>query len=69
MTGLGLAALGFVGKYALRAAPGMSQKMAEAVKTLPKMDSQVNMGRLLFAYLLTRAQELQTVGDNCQATC
>ncbi|KAF6206526.1 hypothetical protein GE061_017760 [Apolygus lucorum] len=41
VAGLGLAALGFAGKYALRAAPTMSQKMSEAVKTLPKIDNQM----------------------------
>ncbi|XP_073995431.1 mitochondrial import inner membrane translocase subunit TIM14 [Rhodnius prolixus] len=40
VAGLGIAALGFAGKYALRAAPTVSQKMAEALKSLPKMDSQ-----------------------------
>ncbi|XP_014254339.1 mitochondrial import inner membrane translocase subunit TIM14 isoform X1 [Cimex lectularius] len=40
VAGLGLAALGFIGKYALKAAPAMSQKMADAVKSFPKMDAQ-----------------------------
>ncbi|KAJ9583194.1 hypothetical protein L9F63_022465 [Diploptera punctata] len=37
--GLGLAAIGFAGRYILRAAPGMSQKMSEAMKALPKLDT------------------------------
>ncbi|KAG8242926.1 mitochondrial import inner membrane translocase subunit TIM14 [Homalodisca vitripennis] len=38
LAGLGLAAVGYVGRYALRAAPQMSQKMAEALKALPKIE-------------------------------
>lgn len=38
LAGLGLAAVGFVGRYVLRAAPGMSQKMSEAMKSLPNLD-------------------------------
>lgn len=52
VAGLGIAALGFAGKYALRAAPSVSQKMAEALKSLPKMDSQVSY--LLFLYSKTK---------------
>uniref|UniRef100_A0A1B6C844 J domain-containing protein n=1 Tax=Clastoptera arizonana TaxID=38151 RepID=A0A1B6C844_9HEMI len=37
--GLGLAAIGYLGRYALKVAPGMSQKMSEALKSLPKLDS------------------------------
>lgn len=40
VVGLGVAAVGFLGKYALRAAPAASQKFSEALKSLPKMDSQ-----------------------------
>ncbi|BES95241.1 unnamed protein product [Nesidiocoris tenuis] len=44
LAGLGVAAIGLAGKYALRAAPVMSQKMAEAIKTLPKVDNQMFSG-------------------------
>ena len=37
--GLGLAALGFAGRYAARAAPAASKRMEEALKTMPKLDS------------------------------
>jgi DnaJ family protein C protein 19 len=46
LTGLGLAALGFAGRYAVRVAPVFSQKMADAVKSLPKMDAQVNYSNI-----------------------
>ncbi|XP_063224416.1 mitochondrial import inner membrane translocase subunit TIM14 isoform X2 [Bacillus rossius redtenbacheri] len=35
LTGLGLAAVGFAGRYVLRVAPAMSQRLSEAVKSLP----------------------------------
>ena len=40
VAGLGLAAIGFAGRYAARAAPQMAKKMEEAVKTMPKLDAQ-----------------------------
>lgn len=43
LAGLGLAAMGYVGKYVLRAAPSLSQKMAEAMKTMPRLDAEVCM--------------------------
>ncbi|XP_076233638.1 mitochondrial import inner membrane translocase subunit TIM14 [Calliopsis andreniformis] len=39
-TGVTLAAVGFTGRYILRKMPTLSQKMAEAVKNIPKLDSQ-----------------------------
>ncbi|KAK2727071.1 mitochondrial import inner membrane translocase subunit TIM14-like isoform X2 [Artemia franciscana] len=36
--GLGLAAIGFIGRYVARNAPVMSSKMNEVVKNLPKLD-------------------------------
>ena len=45
MAGLGLAIVGFGGRYLLRAMPTLSQKMSEAIKTMPKLDSQVNFGK------------------------
>ncbi|XP_069689661.1 mitochondrial import inner membrane translocase subunit TIM14 [Periplaneta americana] len=39
LAGLGLAAVGFAGRYILRAVPGVSQKMSEAMKSFPKLDS------------------------------
>ena len=38
--GLGLAVVGFTGRYILKKMPQLSQKMAEAVKNMPKLDSQ-----------------------------
>ncbi|XP_015512005.1 mitochondrial import inner membrane translocase subunit TIM14 [Neodiprion pinetum] len=40
VAGLGLAAVGFAGRYIVRAMPTLSQKMAEAVKGMPKLDAQ-----------------------------
>lgn len=40
MTGLGLAAVGYAGRFVLRQAPNMSQKMAEAMKNMPKLDAE-----------------------------
>ncbi|XP_076637959.1 mitochondrial import inner membrane translocase subunit TIM14 [Colletes latitarsis] len=40
VAGIGLAAVGFTGRYILRKMPSLSQKMAEAVKNMPKLDSQ-----------------------------
>ncbi|XP_014206985.1 mitochondrial import inner membrane translocase subunit TIM14 [Copidosoma floridanum] len=40
IAGLGLAAAGFAGRYVLKQMPTLSQKMAEAVKSMPKLDSQ-----------------------------
>lgn len=40
MAGLSLAAVGFAGRYVLRTMPQMSQKMAEAMKNLPKFDAE-----------------------------
>lgn len=42
LAGLGLAAVGFVGRYVLRAAPTMSQKMSEALKSFPTLDPSVS---------------------------
>lgn len=39
MAGLGLAAVGFTGRYLLRRAPQMSEKFAEAVKSFPTAES------------------------------
>lgn len=38
--GLGLAVVGFTGRYLLKKMPQLSQKMAEAYKNIPKLDSQ-----------------------------
>jgi hypothetical protein len=46
VTGLGLAAVGFVGRYVLRAVPGMSQKVGETMKLLTKFDSTVRKKEL-----------------------
>ncbi|KDR14095.1 mitochondrial import inner membrane translocase subunit TIM14 [Zootermopsis nevadensis] len=38
LAGLGLAAMGFAGRYIIRAVPGMSQKMSDTMKAFPKID-------------------------------
>lgn len=35
-----MAAVGFAGRYVLRTMPQMSQKVAEAMKSLPKFDAE-----------------------------
>ncbi|CAH1401537.1 unnamed protein product [Nezara viridula] len=40
LAGLGLAAMGYVGKFALRAAPTFTQKVSEAMKTMPRLDTE-----------------------------
>ncbi|CAG0911115.1 unnamed protein product, partial [Cyprideis torosa] len=45
--GLGLAALGFTGRYLARHLPGMAQKMTETYQQLPKASSNV-YGRPFF---------------------
>ena len=40
VAGITLAAVGFTGRYVLRRMPAISQKMSEAVKNIPKLDSQ-----------------------------
>lgn len=39
MAGLGLAAVGFAGRYALRQMPNAAKQFNEAIKNLPKFDS------------------------------
>ena len=38
--GIGLAVVGFTGRYILKKMPQLSQKMAEAYKNVPKLNSQ-----------------------------
>ncbi|KAG7202568.1 hypothetical protein KM043_009764 [Ampulex compressa] len=40
ITGIGLAAVGFTGRYVMRRLPGLSQKLNEAMKSMPKLDAQ-----------------------------
>lgn len=40
--GLGLLAVGITGRYILRRAPNMAQKMNEAMKTLPNLDEALS---------------------------
>jgi len=39
--GLGLAALGFVGRYVLKRAPNVAKSMEEVVKTLPNFEESL----------------------------
>lgn len=43
VTGLGLAVLGFGARYVMRTMPKLGEKMAEASKSMPRIDSQVNV--------------------------
>ncbi|CAK1600129.1 unnamed protein product [Parnassius mnemosyne] len=40
VAGLGMAAIGFAGRYILKQIPNASMKFAEAVKNLPKFDAE-----------------------------
>lgn len=40
LAGLALAGVGLAGKYAVRVAPQATQKMEEAMKSMPKIDAQ-----------------------------
>lgn len=40
LAGLGIAAVGFAGRYLLKQMPNASMKFAEAVKNLPKFDAE-----------------------------
>uniref|UniRef100_A0A6B2EBH1 Putative mitochondrial import inner membrane translocase subunit tim14 n=1 Tax=Phlebotomus kandelakii TaxID=1109342 RepID=A0A6B2EBH1_9DIPT len=40
LTGIGIAAVGYAGRFLLRRVPNMSQKMSEAMKSLPKFDAE-----------------------------
>ncbi|CAK9813887.1 Mitochondrial import inner membrane translocase subunit TIM14 [Anthophora quadrimaculata] len=40
VAGLSLAAVGFTGRYILKKMPHLSQRMANAYKNMPKLDSQ-----------------------------
>lgn len=42
-TGLGLAVVGFTGRYIIKKMPHLSQKMAEAYKNVPKLNPKVNL--------------------------
>ncbi|TRY68493.1 hypothetical protein TCAL_13330 [Tigriopus californicus] len=39
MAGLGLAAVGFAGRYAARQLPNAAKSMEEAIKSMPKLDA------------------------------
>lgn len=39
LLGLGLAVVGYTGRYLLRRAPNITEKFAEAIKSLPSADS------------------------------
>lgn len=43
VAGLGLAAVGFAGRYIIRAVPGMSQKMSDTMKSISQLDSSVRV--------------------------
>ncbi|XP_063974014.1 mitochondrial import inner membrane translocase subunit TIM14 [Diachasmimorpha longicaudata] len=40
VAGVGIAIVGFGGRYIIRSMPTLSKKMSEALKSLPKLDSQ-----------------------------
>jgi DnaJ family protein C protein 19 len=43
ITGLGLAIIGYAGRYIIKKLPNISEKMAETLKNMPQINSQVNM--------------------------
>jgi len=43
--GVGLAVLGFTGRYMFRRMPNMAQKMSEAMKTLPNLDEALSTSK------------------------
>ncbi|XP_022197779.1 mitochondrial import inner membrane translocase subunit TIM14 [Nilaparvata lugens] len=45
VAGIGLVVVGYTGKYLLRMAPEISQRMAETLKTLPKVDGNAFANR------------------------
>ena len=40
VAGLAMAAIGFGGRYAAKAAPAAAKSMEQAIKNMPKLDSQ-----------------------------
>lgn len=56
VAGLGLAAVGFAGRYILRRAPHLSKQMNEAMKNLPKMDANSRYYRGGFETKMTRRE-------------
>ncbi|GAB0099261.1 Mitochondrial import inner membrane translocase subunit TIM14 [Sergentomyia squamirostris] len=40
LAGVGIAALGYAGRFLMRRVPNMSQRMNEALKSLPKLDAE-----------------------------
>lgn len=49
-TGLGLAVVGFTGRYIIKKMPHLSQKMAEVYKNVPKLNPKVNLNIILYLY-------------------
>lgn len=43
--GLGLAAVGFAGRYILRRMPNMAQQMSEAMKTFPNLEEALSTSK------------------------
>lgn len=60
--GLGIAVIGFAGRFVLRQMPHISKTMSEAVKSMPKLDSQVIwlLRRNLLAIRRIRIYDLTT---------
>lgn len=62
LAGLGLAAVGFAGRYAARSAPQAAKKMEEAFKAMPKIDAQTWQGR--YDYTCERALKHKFKGNS-----
>jgi hypothetical protein len=56
MAGIGLAVVGYAGRFILRKAPNITEQMTKAAEMLPKLDAQVCIWYILvfalFTYLL-----------------
>lgn len=53
MAGIGLAVVGYAGRFILRKAPNITEQMTKAAEMLPKLDAQVCISySLVFAILM-----------------
>ncbi|KAF0308276.1 Mitochondrial import inner membrane translocase subunit TIM14 [Amphibalanus amphitrite] len=62
VAGLGLATVGFAGRYLLRAMPGAAKQFNEAIKNLPKMDANSRYYRGGFETKMSRREASLVLG-------
>lgn len=69
LTGLGLAALGYAGRYLLRQLPNATKTFNEAIKNLPKFDSESMVSSKYykggFDPKMNRREAALILGKNC----